>query len=757
MKFLYIPLGVLLFVMCSAGQIIGAPASAIPPDSFATTPQWVFVQPALASPYSDEVASASRDEFKGRLQIGESRPLAQAVVVDAWTAPTAQWISLAGGWRSWAIDLESTGALGLKVHLESLQLPEGARLIVYNPESPQATVRIMSGKRIQGGRELWTDTLFTDKARVECQVPPNADLTSVRFVVSGLSHIYKLPKASSQLKEGTCHNDVSCFPDWASQAAGVAWIVFIEGGRTFLCTGCLLDANDPATPDYFLTAHHCIGNQTVASTIEFYWFYQTAFCDGPAPDPGTVPRTGGGGDLLKTSSNSDFAFLRLREAPPGGTFRLGWSTSPPTTDLAGIHHPDGSYKRISFGTSAGVASHFWQVQWNSGVTEPGSSGSPLLNSDKKVIGQLYGGLSSCTDPSGIDKYGRFDLTYDLIQPWIDPGTNGILQIPRGLYNGLFAQTDGAALESAGFISIVTAASGKFSGSLHLSGAKYAFSGQFDANGAAQILVNRPGLSEWTLSLQLDAADTGHLTGSLTDGVFISPVDAGLATFSAKTNAAPEFGHYNILMSSANDDAAVAPVGYSFISVVVDKNGKVKATGTLADGSRLAATASLTKDGRWPFFITPYAGKGFCLGWISFADSAQVGGSLTWIKPSSATGKFYPAGFAISPTTSGSIYAPPVAGTSVLNAPTATLTVSGGNLADAISIPISISANNKVTTTSTNKLALTISASSGAVAGKLVLPGIAKPLVFKGLVDQHQNIAGGFFLGTNQAGRMLLTP
>jgi hypothetical protein len=374
-----------------------------------------------------------------------------------------------------------------------------------------------------------------------------------------------------------------------------------------------------------------------------------------------------------------------------------------------------------------------------------------------VIGQLYGGLSSCSNPSGLDKYGRFDLTYAMIQPWIDPGTNGITAIPRGTYSGLFSSSDGVALESAGFITLATSAGGKFSGSLRLSGAKYSFNGQFDANGAAQILVNRPKMTAWTLSLQLDPAATGHLTGTLTDGSFVSGVDAGRISFSAKTNAAPEFGHYNLLFPSSMSDPSLGPTGDSFTSAVIDKSGKVKATGMLADGTRLVATASLTQDGRWPCFVTPYSGKGLFLGWVSFGDSSNVTGTISWIKPSTPAGKYYSSGFQISSTASGSIYAPPAAGNSVFNTSPTALTLSGGNLANPLSIPVSISANNKVTTFGTNKLAMTISASSGLVAGKLLVPGIVKPLVFKGLVDQHHNIAGGFFLGTDQAGLAVLGP
>src|SRR5262249_37653839 len=156
---------------------------------------------------------------------------------------------------------------------------------------------------------------------------------------------------------------------------------------------------------------HCIENQTVASTLEFFWFYQTSSCNGPAPSVSDVPHTGGGADRLAGSTGSDFAFLRLKHPAPAGVFFLGWSLDQPTQGetLTCIHHPDGSFKRISFGNLYNSNSDFWAVQWFSGVTEGGSSGSPLLNANHQVIGQLNGGFngpgSACDDPSAPDQFG----------------------------------------------------------------------------------------------------------------------------------------------------------------------------------------------------------------------------------------------------------------------------------------------------------------------------------------------------------------
>src|SRR5206468_687646 len=89
---------------------------------------------------------------------------------------------------------------------------------------------------------------------------------------------------------------------------------------------------------------------------------------------------------------------------PGGVTFSGWDPGQPSvgSDLVGIHHPSGSWKRISFGTRGGditvevegdiaPADKFYQVSMSSGRIEHGSSGSPLFSSPGVIVGSLsYG-------------------------------------------------------------------------------------------------------------------------------------------------------------------------------------------------------------------------------------------------------------------------------------------------------------------------------------------------------------------------------
>ena len=81
------------------------------------------------------------------------------------------------------------------------------------------------------------------------------------------------------------------------------------------------------------------------------------------------------------------------------------------TEATGIHHPSGDVKKICrendspFHSNAAGAAVWYINQWEEGVTEPGSSGSPLFDQNHRIIGQLYGGLAAC---SGTNNNGQYD-------------------------------------------------------------------------------------------------------------------------------------------------------------------------------------------------------------------------------------------------------------------------------------------------------------------------------------------------------------
>jgi hypothetical protein len=219
----------------------------------------------------------------------------------------------------------------------------------------------------------------------------------------------------------------------------VAQISFVDNGDDVLCSGSLLSTRDNSFKPYFLTAGHCVTNEDAARTVEAYWTYQTLACGGTPPASRTASlKSTVGAHLISrlAPGEGDFSLILLPDVPAGTTF-AGWDIADPPllTALTGIHHPSGSWKRISFGERVGDATVdvegtaapgnlFLQVQWDKGRTEPGSSGSPLFSAPGVVVGSLsYGPVAAdgtvCSINPSVDGYARFSNTYAQIHDYLE--------------------------------------------------------------------------------------------------------------------------------------------------------------------------------------------------------------------------------------------------------------------------------------------------------------------------------------------------
>jgi hypothetical protein len=690
--------------------------------------------------------------------VGIARPLEKPLILNATNAPEREWQTVANGWRIWSASVTSAGAIGIRLHLESVSLPQGARLVVYDPSNPQGRTITVTSKELTQGRDIWAPTIFSEQVVVECQVPPGVDTASASYVIAEVSHMYRLPYSQTILKQAeNCEQDVSCFKQWLTDAAGVALIDFIDTGNEFFCTGCLLNSLATSTSaSYFLTANHCIHSQASASSIIFYWFYQTSTCNGTPPILNNVPSTVNGGQLLAHSSSSDFSFMSLNQSPPNNVTYLGWSTSAPASGelLTTIHHPRGDFKRLSQGHLNNMDSDFWYVQWSLGVTEPGSSGSPLFNSQHEVIGQLYGGTSDCTNPTGTDNFGRFDVSYLTLSQWLNPSSS--IGSAKGTYTGLFSDPAGVNPQSAGAFTLTVASKGAFTGSLQIENTRYSMRGQFSGDGSAETTARHGGnFLDVQLSLNLSNGAT-QVTGTVSNGTWSANLLGNRSTFNARTNVPQQAAKYTMVVPG-NSDPSAAPGGYSYGTVTVDKSGRIRFAGSLADGTPVSQSAALAPDGSWPLYLPLYRSQGLVFSWLSI-DNTQgqaVSGDFNWQKPATTNAKYYPAGFTYEAAANGSVYTPPLSGSAVVSSTSAELVLMGGNLAAAKDYPMTFTSTTRLSSTGANKATLTINRSNGLSTGRAVTDQ-NKSLNLRGVVLQESTNILGYFLGTDESGSVSAT-
>ena len=358
-----------------------------------------------------------------------------------WTMSNSGNWSEENGFRVWRLAVRAQGATSLSFYLSRFVVPEGGELFVYNGDRT-SFLGSFNHLNVKDWEGLALSLLEGDKAVLEYReplsMPPTGEI-AVGQVVHGYRSLLKrqqeLQAANASVgpfgNSGACNINVNCpeGDDWQVENQSVALIV---NGGFAACSGAMINntAND-GTP-YFLTANHCLGTP---NTWTYYFNHESATCSGST---GPTDNSISGGTLLVADGGSDVALIELSSTPPAswGVEYAGWDATGATpTSAVGIHHPSGDVKKICFEDNSpyydvtGGAQVWWIDQWELGVTEPGSSGSPLFDQNHRIIGQLYGGAAACSgtvNNGTYDFYGRFDVSWGLgVSQYLDPTNSGV--------------------------------------------------------------------------------------------------------------------------------------------------------------------------------------------------------------------------------------------------------------------------------------------------------------------------------------------
>ncbi len=366
----------------------------------------------------------------------------------------------ADGGFVWTAAAESRNATALRVHLTDFNLPENAELYIYNMEGQAFGPYTGLGPNNDG--EFWTNTVSGPVAYLQLHyygpVTDNA-LQSINFKIEDVGHMgpkfllpfFQNPDTINRAinlamalcsYNAACVVDASCYNVSAVNDAkdAIAHMLFVSGAYYYICSGGLVADTDPGTQiPYFLTANHCISKSNEASSLECYWFYKTSNCNAGCYDPyDVVPRTLGASILKGSSRNSDYTFMQLSENPPSGTVFLGWNSAPIAdshgTLLYRISHPQGApqaYSKHSVDAQTGTCRSWPRGKWIYsydlvGATEGGSSGSPVVNGNGQIVGQLSGGCGYnlddvCDSESNATVDGAFAYYFDDVAQWLDVG------------------------------------------------------------------------------------------------------------------------------------------------------------------------------------------------------------------------------------------------------------------------------------------------------------------------------------------------
>ncbi|MFD1551954.1 GEVED domain-containing protein [Putridiphycobacter roseus] len=427
-----------------------------------------FTQPNIEAIEQEDLQEAEK---------GRPYRVAINVPVNLNLQNSGTWTLLDNGDKIWRLGIKIPAAKALNIYFSTqIDLPVGGKLHAYNQKHSQyvgaythLTDQFKAIEMIEG--ELLTLEYFMPAGS---QTLPDFNIESVGYFYRGVGErieFFTNGRPVDSDRADACEVDVACSEilGWESERDAVVRYTFVTGNSTFLCSGSIINNTAVDCTPYLLSANHC-GEPTSSSQIAdhtWYFNYQRPTCSIGNTNPynGAQSQTMQGGILKASSelgthttssssqlSGSDFVLIELSNTIPTSynAYYAGWNrTSSGATSGVSIHHPAGDEKKISTFSSttatatynSGWAGAHWEVYWDAtanghGVTEGGSSGSPLFNSSKEIIGHLSGGAASCANTSESDLYGKFNKAWSLdgntinsqLKSWLDPNNTGLTSL-----------------------------------------------------------------------------------------------------------------------------------------------------------------------------------------------------------------------------------------------------------------------------------------------------------------------------------------
>ncbi|MFH1747716.1 MAG: fibronectin type III domain-containing protein [Planctomycetota bacterium] len=343
----------------------------------------------------------------------------------------------------WIAGFQSQAAEGLRLRFTGVDLPQGAELWIYDPKYPDYADGPYTDQGTQGMGDIWSTIFVGDLVFVEYFVPEGA-ADQGYFVVEELLHMYRPlgPSAGEPApREGDCHLDVMCYPEYHPLHNATVRLDYIgAGGYSYICSGTQLATEAHDETPYLLTANHCLDSGAYLDSLVITWAYQANDCDGYVPPFSSRPKSSHAEFLATRDENyGDQTLLMILGVVPDVAEWSEWDTAEVSngTDIAGIHHPTGAYKRISFGgrttQTFGNPTYFHGVVWQAagGTIEPGSSGSGLYRRSTKELVGVASSTATGTDcdnhPWGPCSYGKFDRFYPYIDTLLEIGSDDNLE------------------------------------------------------------------------------------------------------------------------------------------------------------------------------------------------------------------------------------------------------------------------------------------------------------------------------------------
>ena len=426
----------------------------------------------LASPDMSQI----RAEDLERDRKGQLYRIGVSMFTNITTTNAGLWTTLPDGGKIWQLRFKSPGAEALGFLFSAFHIYDDASVEVFSQNGTLLHDRLTKEDVLEHGQQH-IDLCFGEEMVLQIREPKGTRASEI--LLSEVMYGYRDTGNKIQKDFGdseSCQVNINCSEgtDWQDEKRGVARILVKDGNQYGWCSGSLVNNTANNCKPLFLTALHCGVTSSTADFNQwrFYFKYEAAGCTSPNSQGslgGSATSITGAVKLANSNDGggdygSDFLLVQLGtiageaatiaklKTPAISAYWNGWDANN-TAATAGvsIHHPAGDIKKVSTFNSAlgsstwsNVPNTHWRVRWvtttnGSGVTEGGSSGSPLFTyngGNSRIVGTLTGGSSYCTSVSSPDFYGKVSYHWQSnttagnvpLKTYLDPANTGALVI-----------------------------------------------------------------------------------------------------------------------------------------------------------------------------------------------------------------------------------------------------------------------------------------------------------------------------------------
>lgn len=345
----------------------------------------------------------------------------------------------------WRLALRSPGAVMLSVQFDRWELNAGDVVYLYNADRTHFIGGFDASNRAPDG-SMATAVLPGDEVVIEYhtndihQRPAQLRVASVTHGIVDLFHFADANEVRDYdpgYQSAACHINTVCpeAANWQEQKRSVAMFLRPDGNG---CSGNLVNNTQTPGRPFFHLANHCY--TATANQWVFYFNYESPTCVG-STGPTTTTMTGA--TLRANYYFTDMCLVELNATPPANynVYYAGWDRSgavPQTSTV--IQHPLYDVKKIAFNNDPSttftdaIGVPCWRGTWEQGLVQAVSSGSPLFDQNKRMVGHMYDGAQVCSTATSLPTdCAKFSAGWDgtaastRMRDWLDP-SNTVQQL-----------------------------------------------------------------------------------------------------------------------------------------------------------------------------------------------------------------------------------------------------------------------------------------------------------------------------------------